>query len=132
MQGKLAEAYFFHKQIEEIIHIYEETRDKTCSGQYMNQKRIPSDVVEKHWQRSIYLFFLDVAFTDIETHLSQEKRSHNERCWLIHGVVVEHDENKILRYQEADSLNMDSHLSKKICSNENPLKMIMKSSFNNT
>ena len=39
--------------------------------------------------------FLDVAFADMKLHLSQKKRSHNERCSLFPEGVDKHDENKI-------------------------------------
>ena len=85
LQGKLAEVYFGFKKIEEVIYIYEETREKAdvrfhsvyaeavslaekfgseekrtrLCGRQKNRENIPSETVKEYWQRSVYLPFLD-------------------------------------------------------------------------
>ena len=46
------------------------------------------------------LLFLDVAFTDMKPHFSQEKKSHFERYQPIAKVVNEHDENKMIELNQ--------------------------------
>ena len=46
-------------------------------------------------QGSAHVQFLDVAFSDLRSLFSQEKRSHYELCRLISEVVMEYFENKI-------------------------------------
>ena len=111
LQGKLSEAYFGFKKIEEIIHICEETRGKTDNdfnqympkqlgwlinlvrkrnmlcGQYINRKNVLSDVMTQYRQKSVYLLFLDVTFTEMKPRFSREKNSRYERCRVIPEVV---------------------------------------------
>ena len=110
--AKLAEMYFGFNKIEEVIQIYEETRanadewfqlvyDQVVSltnrfgtkerktrfnGQQINESNIPSEAIKQHWQISVHLPFLDIASVAVKLHLSQEKRSHYERCRLIPEV----------------------------------------------
>ena len=112
LQAKLAEMYFGFNKIEEMIQIYEETRanadewfqlvyDQVVSltnrfgtkerktrfnGQQINESNIPSEAIKQHWQISVHLPFLDIASVAVKLHLSQEKRSHYERCRLIPEV----------------------------------------------
>ena len=55
---------------------------------------IHSEAVKQYWQRSVYLLFLEVAFADMKSHFSQEKRSNYVRCRLIPKVVIGHNEKK--------------------------------------
>ena len=117
LQAKLAEMYFGFNKIEEMIQIYEETRanadewfqlvyDQVVSltnrfgtkerktrfnGQQINESNIPSEAIEQHWQISVHLPFLDIASVAVKLHLSQEKRSHYERCRLIPEVFIADD-----------------------------------------
>ena len=117
LQAKLAEMYFGFNKIEEMIQIYEETRanadewfqlvyDQVVSltnrfgtkerktrfnGQQINESNIPSEAIKQHWQISVHLPFLDIASVAVKLHLSQEKRSHYERCRLIPEVFIADD-----------------------------------------
>ena len=112
LQGKLSEAYCGFKKIEEIIHIYEETRGKTDNdfNQYMPKqlgwlinlvrKRNTHVIwtVGKSEKRSFrcddailtkinILLFLDVTFTEMKPRFSREKNSRYGRCRVIPEVV---------------------------------------------
>ena len=52
-------------------------------------------MVQQNWQRSVYLLFFDVAFTDMKSLFGQEKRSYHERYRRIPKFVIDHDENKL-------------------------------------
>ena len=117
LQAKLAEMYFGFNKIEEMIQIYEETRanadewfqlvyDQVVSltnrfgtkerktrfnWQQINGSNIPSEAIKQHWQISVHLPFLDIASVAVKLHLSQEKRSHYERCGLIPEVFIADD-----------------------------------------
>lgn len=117
LQAKLAEMYFGFNKIEEMIQIYEETRanadewfqlvyDQVVSltnrfgtkerktrfnWQQINGSNIPSEAIKQHWQISVHLPFLDIASVAVKLHLSQEKRSHYERCRLIPEVFIADD-----------------------------------------
>ena len=51
-------------------------------------------MVQQNWQRSVYLLFFDVAFTDMKSLFGQEKVSYHERYRRIPKFVIDHDENK--------------------------------------
>ena len=117
LQAKLAEMYFGFNKIEEMIQIYEETRanadewfqlvyDQVVSltnrfgtkerktrfnWQQINGSNIPSEAIKQHWQISVHLPFLDITSVAVKLHLSQEKRSHYERCRLIPEVFIADD-----------------------------------------
>ena len=77
------------KNIEDVIHSYKKTRDKTNNG--FNQ-----------YIRSVCLF-LDVAFIDMKRRFSQTKEITLlllAVCWFITDVVIEHDENKIKQFNQ--------------------------------
>ena len=69
------------KNIKDIIHIYEKTRDKTDSG--FNQ-----------YIRSAYLF-LDVAYTDMKPHFSQKRDNIMNIVGSSPMLLMKYDDNKI-------------------------------------
>ena len=52
-------------------------------------------MVKEYWQISVYLPFTDIAFGEMKTRFTTEKRSHCGSCKLDAEVAIEHDENKI-------------------------------------
>ena len=37
-----------------------------------------SEAIKEYWERSVYLLLLDVTFTDMKPHFSQEIRLHDK------------------------------------------------------
>ena len=73
--------------------VTEEKQLQLC-GQQINQNNIPSKMIKEYWQRSIYLFFIDIAFTGMKIHFVKERRSHYGRCRFDPEFATEYDENK--------------------------------------
>ena len=64
----------------------------------MSQSSIPSEMVNEHCQRSVYLPFTHILFAEMKPHFTKEKRSHSH-CRINPKVAFEHNGNKIEKAQ---------------------------------
>ena len=51
-------------------------------------------MIKEYWQRSICLPFTDIAFAEMKTRFTKERKSHYGRCRFDPEFAIEHDENK--------------------------------------
>ena len=113
LQGKLSEVYFWFKKFEEIIHIYEETREnvdgriqslytkavsltnkfgseekKPCVyEQQINWNNIPLKSVKHYWKRTVHLTFLVFVLIDVKPSISHINIGTLEEEICIIGYV---------------------------------------------
>ena len=114
LQGRLIDAYFGYKKIEDVTNHYSgiradidawfarmytkvlslaelvqstEERPRACNRQ-QNRDNTPAETVPSYWKRSVAIPLLDTVCAELQSRFSEEKRAHFELCALIPAVLT--------------------------------------------
>ena len=73
----------------------QERRPRICRMQ-RNRENHPSDSVAQYWKVTTIIPFLDIVYSELKSHFSEDKHSHYERCALVPEVIITKSSESLL------------------------------------